>query len=280
MNIGAHVPIGGSLSKAVENGENSGCEAIQIFTSNPRGWDFKIRPEDEISQFCKNLKKSNIKSVWGHMIYLTNLASDNPYIYTNSINALISGLTLAERACFSGVITHIGSHGGRGEEEGIRQVSAALKQALETTGGKVPIILEVDAGPGNHLGAKFEHIAEIIKQVDSDNVKVCLDTCHAFAAGYDISTNKGIDGVIEQFENIIGLNRLAVLHLNDSKGELGSHIDRHEVIGEGHIGMEAFRYIVNHPKLAHLTGIVETPDIKVLGSEKHSVDILKNLRKS
>lgn len=280
MNIGAHVSIGGELSQAIKNGQACGCESIQIFTSNPKGWDFKIRSEKEISDFCENLKNSEIKSVWGHMIYLTNLASNNPYIYTNSINALISGLTLAQRACFSGVITHIGSHGGRGEEEGLKQVVNAVRQALATTEEKIPIILEVDAGPGNHLGAKFEHLAEIIKQVGSPNVKVCLDTCHAFAAGYDLRTQKAIDKTIDEFDRIIGLENLAVLHLNDSKGDLGSHLDRHEIIGQGKIGIEAFRHIVNHPKLKHLTGIVETPDLKGLSDEKHSIDILKNLRKS
>lgn len=279
MDIGAHIPIGGELSQAIINGNSCGCEAIQIFTSNPKGWDFNIRSEKEIAAFCTDLKKSDIKSVWGHMIYLTNLASQNPYIYTNSINALISGLTLAERACFSGVITHIGSHGGRGEEDGLNRVSDALKQVLAVTGGKVPIILEVDAGPGNHLGAKFEHIAKIIKQVNHDQVKVCFDTCHAYAAGYDLRDKKSIEHTLNEFDKVIGLGRLVVLHLNDSKGDLGSHLDRHEIIGEGKIGLEAFRYIVNHPKLQHLTGIVETPDIKGLGDEKHSVDILKRLRK-
>lgn len=279
MKIGAHVSIGGELSNALETGRAIGCETIQIFTSNPKGWDFKIRPEEEIAKFCENQKKTGITSVFGHMIYLTNLASDNPYIHTNSINALISGLTLAEKACFAGVITHIGSHGGKGVEKGTVQVVEALKQVLESTNSKIPIILETDAGPGNHVGAKFSEIADIIKKVGSDNLKVCLDTCHIFAAGYDIRTPKAFDKVLAEFDKTIGLDRLCVLHINDSKGDLGSHIDRHEIIGQGKIGLETFRHIVNHPKLKNLSGIVETPDIKGFGDEKHSVDILKSLRK-
>jgi len=279
MRLGVHVSIAGSLLDSLDRAKAVGCETMQVFTSNPKGWDFKIRPEEEIKKFCELTKKTDIEPVFGHMIYLTNLASDNPYIYTNSINSLISGLVLAQKACFAGVITHIGSHGGRGEKDGTERIVNALTQALNSTGEKVPIILETDAGSGNHMGASFKQITEIIKQVDSDAIKVCLDTAHIFAAGYDIRTPKMFDKTLEEFDKIIGVEKLAVLHLNDSRSDLGSRVDRHEEIGEGKIGLEAFRYIVNHPKLTHLSGIVETPDNKdAIQTEKSSLEILKELR--
>jgi len=280
MKLGVHVSIAGNLLKCLDRAKEVDCETMQVFTSNPKGWDFKIRPKDEIKAFCDQVKKYKIGPIFGHMIYLSNLASTNPYIYINSINSLISGLTLAERACFDGVITHIGSHGGKGVEIGIKQVTNALAQALTTTKEAVPVILETDAGSGNHLGAKFEEIAEIIKQAGSDKIKVCFDTCHSFAAGYDIRTERDIEKTLAEFDKIIGLERLAVLHLNDSKGDLGSRVDRHEEIGKGKIGLEAFKYIVNHPKLKDLSGIVETPDNKDNAeTERSSLEILKGLRK-
>lgn len=280
MKLGVHVSIAGNLLKCLDRAKEVDCETMQVFTSNPKGWDFKIRPKDEIKAFCDQVKKYKIGPVFGHMIYLSNLASTNPYIYINSINSLISGLTLAERACFDGVITHIGSHGGKGTDIGIKQVTNALAQALTTTKEAVPVILETDAGSGNHLGAKFEEIAEIIKQAGSDKIKVCFDTCHSFAAGYDIRTEKDLEKTLAEFDKIIGLERLAVLHLNDSKGDLGSRIDRHEEIGNGKIGLEAFEQIINHPKLKSLPGIVETPDNKDNAeTERSSLEILKGLRK-
>jgi deoxyribonuclease-4 len=281
MKLGSHVSSSGSLNLSLSRAESIGCECMQIFTSDPKGWNFKIRPETEIEDFCRKVKDSSIGSVYGHTIYLTNLASVNPYIYTNSINSLVSGLVFAERACFAAVVTHIGSHGGKGVRRGTEQVVKALKEALNIAKGNVMLLLEVDAGSGNHIGAKFEEIAEIIKKVGSDRVGVCFDTCHAFAAGYDISTPEKIDRVLLEFDNIIGLEKLKLLHLNDSKGELGSHLDRHEEIGKGKIGLSAFGYIVNHPKLKNICGIVETPDNKMgADADKLSLDTLKELREN
>lgn len=281
MKLGVHVSIADNLLAALDRAKRVGCEATQLFTSNPKGWSFKIRPEEEIEAFCQKAKDYKISPIFGHTIYLTNLASTNPYIYTNSINSLISGLTLAERACWDGVITHIGSHLGKGLEGGIKQIVNALKQALTTTDEGVPIILETDAGSGDHIGAKFEEIAEIIKQVGSNKVQVCFDSCHSFAAGYDIRTKETLEKTLGQFDKLIGLEKLVVLHLNDSKGDLGSHIDRHEEVGKGKIGLEPFKYIVNHPKLAHLAGIAETPEAKGDAKmEELSLTTLKKLRKN
>jgi deoxyribonuclease-4 len=279
MRLGAHVSTAGKLSESITRGEAIGCEAIQIFTSNPKGWDFKVRSQEEIQEFIDKKTSSNISGVYGHLIYLANLASNNPYIRTNSMNSLISGLVLAQKANFDGVVVHIGSHGGRGVEEGIKDVASLIKSVLDTAGEQVPILLETDSGAGNHLGARFSEIGNIIKEVGSNNLGVCFDTCHSFAAGYDIRTSKGIEKTLTEFDKEIGLERLKLLHLNDSKGELCSKVDRHEEIGKGNIGLEAFSIIVNHTALKELSGIVETPDNKtVTNLEELSLSTLKKLR--
>lgn len=280
MELGVHISSAGSLIKSLERANHVGCEVMQVFTSNPRGWNFKVRPKEELEEFCHKQKAFGIQKAYGHSIYLTNLAAPNPYIYTNSINSLISGLVLAHNACFSGVVTHIGSHGGEGPEKGIPRIVNALKQALEVTEENVPIILETSAGSGNHIGNTFEEIAQIINQVDSKKVMVCIDTAHIFAAGYDISTPQGFEDALGRFDKTIGLGRLALLHLNDSKVNAGSKVDRHEEIGKGKIGLATFEYILNHPKLINIPGIIETPENKDTEvAERLGINILKELRK-
>jgi len=279
MKLGAHIGVGKGMPRAVDEANLLGCEAIQVFTSNPRGWKFTVRPEEEIEEFRKKITKYKIEYVFGHSIYLINLASPNPYIYTNSINSLISGLVMAEKAGFSGVVTHVGSHTGSGYREGMEQILNALEQILKTTQGKIPILLETDAGSGNHIGCKFSDIGEIIKSTKSDSVKVCLDTCHSFVSGYELRTKEGLEKTLTSFDKEIGLNKLALIHLNDSKGDLGSNLDRHEIIGEGYLGLGTFEKIINHPKLKHIPGIIETPDTKTLGDEDISLKRLKKVRR-
>lgn len=278
MKLGAHVPIGKSLDNAALTGQSLGCEVIQIFTSNPRGWKFTVRSDDEINKFKEIISKNDIEA-YGHSVYLINIASSNPYIHENSINSLISGVILAENAGFKGVVTHVGSHTGSGYKNGLRQVLVALEQVLNSTSGIVPILLETDAGSGNRLGCNFRDIADIKKGIKSDLVRVCFDTCHTFVSGYDVKSSQGLNKTLNNFDNLIGINNLKLMHLNDSKGDLGSNLDRHEIIGEGYIGIEAFERIINHPKLKNISAVVETPDIKTLGDEFESLNILKNLRK-
>jgi deoxyribonuclease IV len=279
MRLGAHVSSSGRLANSLKNGSLIDCEIIQIFTSNPRGWTFKVREEEEIAEFLSLKSQSSIESVYGHAIYLTNLASNNPLIYENSVKSLVSGLLLSDEASLEGVITHIGSHGGDGVKKGIERVARALSQVLAAT-KESKIILETDSGSGNHLGGNFKEIGQILKMVGSKRISVCLDTCHIFAAGYDIKTSQGLETTLEEFEKEIGLKNLKVLHLNDSKGTMGSKRDRHEEIGKGEIGIEAFERIVNHPMLRKLDGIIETPDNKEASSlENFSLKTLKGLRK-
>jgi deoxyribonuclease-4 len=278
MRLGAHVSSGGKLTGALLKGELMGAEVIQMFTSNPKGWAFKVRDEEEFKEFKERLESGQVKEIFGHSIYLSNLASQNNYIYTNTINNLVSGMVMAGKAGFAGVVTHIGAHGGVGEKEGILRVVNAIKQIQGITEGKVPLLLETDSGAGTHLGGRFEEISEIIKTAEVDSIGVCLDTCHIFVAGYDILTPPKFDEVLNDFDKKIGLKNLKLLHLNDSKGELGSHLDRHEEIGKGKIGEEIFRYIVNHPKLKDIPGVVETPDNKGEEAERTSLNLLKEMR--
>lgn len=283
MLLGAHIGIGGGLPKAADSAKLVGCEAMQIFTSNPQGWKFSVRSDEEIEEFKKKVREYDIKYTVGHSIYLINIASSNPYIYTNSINSLISGLVLAGKAGLDGVVTHVGSHTGSGIDKGIEQIVNALDQALTITEGKIPILLETDAGSGSRIGRKFDELGAIINKLATHkyngSLKICLDTCHIFASGYDIRTKAGLERTLAEFDKEIGLERLALIHLNDSMGELGSNKDRHEVIGNGRIGLKAFDLIINHPKLRDLPGIIETPDSRTLADEDTSLKRLKALRK-
>ncbi|MBW6431827.1 deoxyribonuclease IV [Patescibacteria group bacterium] len=279
MKLGAHIGISGGLTKAADQAHLVGCETLQVFTSNPKGWNFNVRSDEEIESFKNKIKEYEIEYVVGHSIYLINIASPNPYIYTNSINSLISGLVMAEKASFNGVVTHIGSHTGSGFEAGMKQILNALEQVLNTTEGAIPILLETDAGSGHRIGCKFSDIGQIIRSLKSDSIQVCLDTCHSFVSGYEMRTEKGLEKTLSEFDKEIGLDKLALIHLNDSKGDLGSNLDRHEVIGEGFLGLKTFEMIINHPKLKHLPGVIETPDTKSLADEDISLKRLKLLRK-
>lgn len=279
MELGAHISTAGGLAMSLQRGKEMGCEAMQLFATNPRTWRFSERAAEELSAFALKRQSFGINKVFGHSIYLINLATSDQYIRNNSIQSLIMSLELAEKAGFSGVVTHIGSHGGDGFDIGKKRVVTAIKEVLREVKGKVPLLLETDAGSGNHLGNTFEELAEIIEEVDSKLIGVCLDTCHIFAAGYKIDTKEGTQKVISHFNKVIGLDALKVLHLNDSRGGLGSRLDRHEEIGKGKIGLEPFRFLVNLPELKDVAGIVETPDNKhPKESEKFSLDTLKELR--
>lgn len=275
MYLGQHVSIQGGIDQAIDRGEALGLEAMQIFTTSPKGWSFDMPPEKELDLFQKRWKASNIKKIVAHSIYLVNFASPNPYIYTNSINSLISGLTISDKLGFLGYIIHVGSHKGRGVEYGVERAANALKQALKVHQGKVPIILEISAGAGDTLGRNFDEIKSIIDAVGDERLGVCFDTAHAFESGYDIRTKKGLNDTLTEIDKKIGLEKLLALHLNDSKTDLGSNADRHEDIGKGKIGVEAFRNIINHPKLKDLTGILETPGKE---DDKQNITLIKKLR--
>jgi len=274
MYLGSHISIQGGLHKAIDRGVELGCEAIQIFTTNPKGWNFDMPSEKELDLFRKKWKASEIKKIVGHSIYLSNFASPNQYIYINSINSLLSGLQISEKLGLDGYIVHIGSHKGRGVEYGLERATNAFTQALKTFEGKTPLILEISAGAGNTMGRNFDEIKVIIDNVRDERLGICFDTAHAFESGYDLRSKKSFEDILNQIDKKIGLEKLKVFHINDSKTGLGSNVDRHENIGEGKIGKVAFVNIINHSKLKDLPGILETPETE------ENLNIIKKMREN
>jgi len=280
MKLGYHVSISGGINKAIDRGQELGCEAIQIFISSPRSWNFDIPSKKEIDLFKKKWKKSDIKNIVSHSSYLVNLASKNSYIYTNTINSILSGLEASNRLGLLGLVTHIGSHKGEGITAGVEKASTAINTILDTYKGDSFLILEISSGAGDLLGKNFDELKLILDKVrEKGRVGVCLDTAHAFASGYNIKTKEGLKKLVENIDQNIGLEKLKVLHLNDSKSDLGSNKDRHENIGTGYLGLNAFKNIVNHPKLKHLPGILETTDILSEYNGKTNLEILRTLEK-
>ena len=243
-----------------------------MFSRNPRGWRYKDLDSNEVKQFERDLSTSNISPCFLHLPYLPNLAAAQEELYAKSINSLCEDLRRAELLGVPFLVVHMGSRVSLGEDEAIQKVVRGLNESLAKVPNQVTILLENTAGQGTELGSRFPQIQQIIAAVDKKaRIGICLDTAHAFQAGYDLSSRKGLDNVLDEFDGSIGLNRLHLLHLNDSKTTLGSHADRHWHIGKGYIGLKGFRNIVNHPQLVHLPGIMETPrkDIK---------DDLRNMR--
>jgi deoxyribonuclease-4 len=259
VRVGVHVSIAGSVDLAVDRAEKAGCDVFQMFSRNPRGWGFLPLSKESCDTFRSKIRSRNLLPV-DHMPYLPNLASPKSDIYDKSVAALTSEL---ERCSLLGIpylVTHLGHHLGDGIAGGRDRVVRAVNAALEASDNSVMLLLENTAGEKNSVGSTFEHIRGIMDGVNSQNrIGICFDTCHAFAAGYELRTESGIRETVKQFDNSIGLNHLKMIHLNDTKGDLGSHLDRHEHIGMGYLGEGAFRLILHHPVLSALPFICETP---------------------
>ena len=264
MKIGCHISIAGGIDNSVVRAVELGCNTMQIFSKNASTWREKILKEDEVESFRENLKNSNINPVFIHTSYLVNLASPSDELYFKSINAFIEEMKRADLLLpVPYLIIHPGAHTGAGEEYGIQRIIRALNIILEKSadlGLKTMILLEDTAGSGTHLGYTFRQLKRMMEGAnDKKRMGICFDTCHAFAAGYDLSHQEGIKQTLEEFEKYIGLDKLKVIHLNDSKFPLGSRKDRHMHIGKGYIGLEGFRVLVNHEYLKGLPFILETP---------------------
>ncbi|MGQ9759545.1 MAG: deoxyribonuclease IV [Candidatus Methanomethylicaceae archaeon] len=257
LRVGVHISIAGSLDRSVERAVKIGCNTFQLFTRNPRGWSFSDIPSHVVASFKDRLNNTDIKPVVGHMPYLPNLATPNEEVYRKSVDTLKAEL---ERCSILGIpylVTHLGSHLGSGKEMGRDRLVFALNSALETNKNCM-LLLENTAGQKNSMGTKFEEIREIMDRIDyKEKVGFCFDTCHAFVAGYDIKTRIG--EVMDELDCIIGIGRLKIIHLNDSKGDLGSHLDRHEHIGLGKIGEEGFMRILSDKRVTSVPLIMETP---------------------
>jgi len=272
MRFGFHISIAGGFSKVAERAHARGCETIQFFSRNPRGWNYSPLNKKEVKAFRSSLQPTVLSPIFLHMPYLPNIASSKSKFYQRSIRSIITDLQRAERLGAQYLIIHIGHRMESSEDQAIEAVSQGINQAFEKVKNGVMLLTENTAGQGTEIGYTFEQINRIIEEVhEHQRMGVCLDTAHTFEAGYDLSNKKGIDQTLEKFDQTIGLKRLHLLHLNDSKTPLGSRKDRHWHIGEGHIGLEGFRHLVNHPSLRHLPGIMETP-------RRDTVEDLKNMK--
>ncbi len=297
MNFGAHISIAGGIEKAPERAHKIGCECFQMFSRSPQGGKSLELTEDKVNNFKKNCRKYSLENYYIHTPYYINLASANNRIYYGSISAIKKELETADLLGAKAVVTHLGSAKELGEKEAQEKlIKGLIKVFLEK--GRRPegkqtlvrlqdayLLLEITAGSGNIMGDNFEEIAYFIKetekvlqQVQDDKHKlgICFDTAHAFASGYDLRNKKAVKKTFDDFDKIIGLEKLKLIHCNDSKVDLGSHIDRHENIGKGKIGVKGFEAILKDPRLKDLDFILETPGKGV----EEDLDVLRRIKKS
>jgi deoxyribonuclease IV len=273
--LGAHVSTSGGVDRAPGNGKDLGCEAIQVFTRNQMQWRARPLSQPEVANFRQGLKEYSIKAAVSHDSYLINLGSPEPGTLQKSLEAFSDEIERCEQLGIPYLVFHPGSHVGSGEVAGLQRIIDSLDFALSLKPGcATQVLIENTAGQGSNLGYRFEHLAEILGKTQyPDRLGVCLDTCHLFAAGYDLRTRSTYEAVFREFDTIVGLDRVKTFHLNDSKKNLGSRVDRHENIGKGELGLEPFRFLLNDPRLAALPMLLETPG----GDEAYRQD-LKTLR--
>ena len=268
MKLGTHISSAKPFSDAPLRAEAVGCECMQIFANPPQRWNPVPIAEEEITKFVKNKNEVGIDPVLIHSIYLVNFASENPFFYEQTIKSIIDDMKKAKALGAIGANTHLGSTKGREFKEVLTKVVLGIKDVLAATNEDVNFIIENAAGAGDIIGDTAEEIADIVEKVNSDRVKVVIDTAHAFESGYDFSIDEGVEHFLKKFDEKIGLDRLLGFHLNDSKTDLNSKRDRHADIGTGKIGLEGFRYLVNHPKLKDKFGILETPQDSISWEEQ------------
>ncbi len=264
--------IAGGLPRAVDRAEASRCEALQIFTKSAGQWRARELPPAEIARFRERVEETGIRPVVAHNSYLINLASAAPALRAQSMAALGDELDRAEALGLDGLVMHPGSHTNGTEEDGLQLIGEALSQLLAARPrSRTKVLLEHTAGQGTNLGHRFEHLAAIIERLDgSPRVGICLDTCHLLTAGYDLCTEPGYADTFREFDRTVGLDRIEVFHLNDSKKPCGSRVDRHEHIGKGCLGLEPFRRLLNDPRFSRLPMLLETPKLETAESKRRS----------
>ena len=287
--LGAHLSISGGLPRAVDRAEASGCGALQIFTKSAGQWRARELPPEEIALFRRRVRQTKIWPVVAHNSYLINLAAADPALRRKSIDALGDELDRAESLGLAGLVMHPGSYTSGTEDGGLKLIGDGLASILASRpDGKTRILLEHTAGQGTNLGHRFEHLAAIIDLLGgSPRVGVCLDTCHLLASGYNLCSDVGYRTTFREFDRLVGIERIKVFHLNDSKKPLGSRVDRHEHIGKGCLGLAPFRRILNDPRFAKLPMLLETPKLDTPESrrlsdldpfDKINLDVLRTLR--
>jgi len=279
MILGVHVSGAGKIYQSLDIAHDLGADTMQIFSRSPQNWrkGSQIDPE-YVKEFIARRKKFKIDPVFIHISYLINLASPDVRLYHGSIQAYIEDMQEAERLGADYIVTHMGSHKETSEDAGIKRLIEALNIILEKTKElKVKILLENTSGSGSWLGYRFYHQQKILKGIkDKAHVGLCLDTAHAFLAGYDLSTKSGLDKMIAEIEELVGTKLIKLIHLNDAAGKLGCHHDRHDHIGKGFIGLAGMKRIINHPKLKNIPMILETPKTTA-NSDQENLALVRKL---
>jgi len=272
--------IAGGLHRAVERAESVGCESLQVFLKNSNQWRARALTEEEVARFREAWRASGVRRVIAHNAYLINLCSPDAATAHQSFDAMLDELSRATALGIEGVVMHPGAHKGAGEAHGMACIAEAVNELIaRTPASKVRLLFECTAGQGSSIGCRFEHLRELIRRTRrKSRVGLCLDTCHLFAAGYNIGSASAVEQTLEELERVVGLRWVRALHLNDSRKPLGSHVDRHAHIGHGHIGLSGFAALVNDPRLADLPGIIETPKGIDLAEDRENLRVLRNLR--
>lgn len=281
LHLGAHMSVAGGLEKAIERGVGAGCTAVQLFTKNANQWRAKPLTDEVIARFREGLAASPIgpTRVVAHDSYLINLGSPDPEKWRQSVDAFIDELRRCDQLGIPYLVTHPGAHMGTGEEAGLQRVADGLRHALDATApSRTMALLETTAGQGSGLGYRFAHLGRLLELVpEPDRLGVCFDTCHAFVAGYDLTTPEGYAATWEEFAREIGYDRLKVLHLNDAKKPRGSRVDRHEHPGQGQIGREGFRLLMNDARLRGRPMLLETPKGEDCAEDRANLAFLRSL---
>lgn len=282
MILGAHVSGAGKIYQALDIAHDLGCDTMQIFSRSPQSWrrGSQIAPED-IKEFIVRRKKYKINPVFIHISYLINLASPDVGLYKSSIRAYIEDMQEAEKLGADYIVTHMGSHKETSEDAGIKRLVEALNQILEKTqGSKVGILLENTSGSGSWLGYRFYHQHKVLKGLkEKSRVGLCLDTAHAYLAGYNLAAKDGLDKMIAEIDQLVGIKLIKLIHLNDAAGELGCYHDRHDHIGKGHIGLSGMTRIINQVKFKNIPMILETPK-STPNSDKENLALVRKLSRN
>jgi deoxyribonuclease-4 len=279
MLLGAHMSTNGGLSTAFKRAESIGINTMQVFTKNQNRWDQKPTPPEEIERWKEAQAATGVSPVVSHAAYLLNLGTPGEDIWEKSVRALADELTRAEQLNILGVVFHPGAHMGTGEEAGLQRIIAGIDRAHAITPGyKALTLVEGTAGQGSALGYRFEHLKTILEGVrEPERVAFCLDTCHLFAAGYDIRTPESYRAVMDEFDRLVGVGRIKCFHFNDSKKDLGARVDRHDHIGAGMLGLNAFANILNDPHFATIPAILETEKSDDMHEDVANIKVLRSL---
>ena len=275
--FGLHIWVGAGLLKAADEAARKGCDCLQVFARNPRGWRTAAEQPARDQQFRELLVARDLRPLMVHASYLVNLASPDRKLLRLSLKALSEDCLRAQRLGAEAVVVHTGYHRDAGRDFGIARVAQSVDEVLAAAPGPVRLLLENTAGAGSELGGAFEDFPEILSRISNlDRLGLCFDTCHAHVAGYDLSTARGLQKALARLDELVGLDRVQLIHLNDARSPVGSRRDAHTHIGKGTIGLDGFRALVNHPRLRYLPMILETP-VEPVGADMRNLRVIRSL---